>query len=580
MARSKNQSGNSWLSLARQHSINTVSAVRQREDFSGVDDRNPTLDFLFVQKCRFVSSHELELAPRNTSNILPWNTRVSTNSSVLVTSKKFLIATGASPIVPEHLQRAARKAGVAVHTYRSVLQPPRSEDDALESIWNMTATSTNGNFTKQIVIAGGGPTACELGQSLARLGGSTLNITIVAPELLPNEDVTLRRAAMQLLTNDEITLRLGSRVTDVSKGDDSVRHVELDNGRLFIPVDALLLCLGRSPGISLSTLNLEAANVQWNPDHGVEVHKASLRSKSAPHVYACGDCCDAVRNRRAAHAAWTGFHAARNTILPFWLQMGSKAVHPTVPGVTYTDPELASVGLSYVECVRRYGTNGFNCLNVSEEGMDRGDMERLERPVIGFVELRATKISGRVLGMTACGPAAAELVNEIGLVITSGLTVRDIARCIHSYPSHGYLMHRIALALATNNIYGLLSACGPLGSLLGGIGRLGWHVSSSAKSRRIWRRRQARSMREWEADGSRRAILISDSSDGVVQKDNLEAGNVQLLSYLEAYADESLLPGAMAVHHYRALLSDKQSWQSPGLLDMENMAGWVQRKPK
>jgi dihydrolipoamide dehydrogenase len=112
--------------------------------------------------------------------------------------------------------------------------------------------------------------------------------------------------------------------------------------------------------------------------------------------------------------------------------MGSQAVHHTVPGVIYTDPELASIGLSYIQCVQRYGTNGFDCLNVAEEGTDRGDMERLERPVIGFVELRVTKISGRVLGMTACGPAAAELVNELGLVITSGVTVRDMARSIHA----------------------------------------------------------------------------------------------------------------------------------------------------
>jgi hypothetical protein len=87
-------------------------------------------------------------------------------------------------------------------------------------------------------------------------------------------------------------------------------------------------------------------------------------------------------------------------------------------------------------------------------------------------------------------------------------------------------------------------------------------------------------MREWEAEGSKRAILISDSSDGVIQKDNLSTGNVRLLSYLEAYADESLLPDAKAFDHDRALSLDKQSWQSPGLLDMEKITGWLQRKPK
>lgn len=137
-------------------------------------------------------------------------------------------------------------------------------------------------------------------------------------------------------------------------------------------------------------------------------------------MFACGDCCDAVEERRAAHAAWTGFYAARNTVLPFWLRMGSHAVHPTVPAVIYTDPELACVGLSYTDCVRKYGTGGFDCLYVPEDGMDRADMERLERPVIGFVELRATKVSGKLLGMTACGPAAAKLANEVGLASRPG----------------------------------------------------------------------------------------------------------------------------------------------------------------
>lgn len=101
-----------------------------------------------------------------------------------------------------------------------------------------------------------------------------LNVTIVAPEILPDYDVTLRRAVMKILTNSGIKLRLGSRVTSAVCEKDSL--VELDNGRQHLPVDALLLCLGRSRETPLSTLNLDAAGVSWNTECGVKVHKASL----------------------------------------------------------------------------------------------------------------------------------------------------------------------------------------------------------------------------------------------------------------------------------------------------------------
>lgn len=518
-----------WLELAQQHSMDTVFAVRKREEPDGMTERNPNLDLMFVKDCRFVSPHSLELTPRNGSSI-PWQSNSSeSSSSVPVSSKQFLIATGASPIVPKHLQKFAEEAGVPVFTYRTMLQP--SSNNETESIWSILQSSNTAEV-KNLVVAGGGPSACELGQSLARLGRGLLNVTIVAPEILPDYDVTLRRAAMKILTNDGITLYLRSRVTNITREQDLIAQVELDNGQRELPVDVLLLCLGRSPEPSLSSLNLDAAGVKWNKTSGIEVYKSSLRSISASNVFACGDCCDQVQERRAAHAAWTGFHAARNTILPFWLRVGSQAVHPSAPAVIYTDPELACVGMSYSHCVRKFGRDGFACLRANEEGMDRADMERLERPIIGFVELRATKVTGKVLGMTACGPCAAELANEVGLCITSGLTVRDIALSIHSYPSHGYLLHRIALVLATSDVWGLLSACGPAGQLLGSLGRQLSRVSLALKPSKIWKKTSSDLEKIWEAEGSERSIILG-SSDGVVQRSDLEDEKAQLLSYLE-----------------------------------------------
>jgi pyruvate/2-oxoglutarate dehydrogenase complex dihydrolipoamide dehydrogenase (E3) component len=335
-------------------------------------------------------------------------------------------------------------------------------------------TNTNSTFTK-VVIVGGGATACELTQSLARVFArvcSDIEIHLVAPGLLVNDDMTLQDAAYQLLSAEKVVrFHLGNRVTSILPD----RSICLSNGTTIQHVDSLLLCVGRRP--CLDSLYLENAGVVYHQNHGVLVHSSSLRSVSSKHVFACGDCASAVNispnSRTATQAAWTGYHAASNALLPKLLTLGSKSVHTTVPRVVYTDPELASVGLSLSECIRRYGVRGFDRLLVREEGTDRADIDCMERPTagIGFVEIRATKIDGRVLGMTACGPTASEIANEMSVVIENRLTVRDVAKSLHSYPSYGYLLHRVALSMALNNIWGSLEACGPVGGLLARPGR-------------------------------------------------------------------------------------------------------------
>jgi hypothetical protein len=157
--------------------------------------------------------------------------------------------------------------------------------------------------------------------------------------------------------------------------------------------------------------------------------------------------------------------------------------------VIYTDPELVSVGLSREECERQYGVDGFDSISVSEENTDRADMESRERLTIGFVELRATKIYGKILGLTACGPSASELANEMSLAIVSGLTVRDVAKSLHSYPSHGYLMYRAALSLTMGSVWGSLEALGPVGGFLSNVGRfLSATVSTIKKRTRFLRK--------------------------------------------------------------------------------------------
>ena len=467
------KSTNQWLHLARAHSTAAVEAVRKRENSAPDAEKNPNLDIVFVQDCYFVSNRKIKLKGNQGETAM---------TSRVVSAKKIIIATGSSPLLPEVLKNAADRANIPYDTYRSLLRPsspstPPEEDDSFWNILNRVRSESyeGSRIPPKIVLIGGGATACELGQALGRIGGEDMEIIIVAPKMLPTEDYSLQEAAVTILARDNCRLRLGARVLDILKVEEDEGQSRglllLDDGET-VPVDRIIFCLGRTPEQSLASLNLENAGIAWMPDEGVMVN-TYLRSKTVGHVYAAGDCASAIypRDRRAIHAGWTGFHAVRNALIPWFLR--SPAVHPCVPRVVYTDPEMASAGQSHQECVERYGDGGFDHLRVNEEGMDRADMDRVERSIDGnFVELRAEKISGRIIGATACGPAASETINEVCLAIVNKMTVRDIARTLHSYPSHGYTLYRISMALATQSLSGLLSGCGPVGRCLSVMIRL------------------------------------------------------------------------------------------------------------
>ena len=475
---------------AQRHAAETVSKVKSRESPTAIVKYNPNLDLMLVSDCRFVSPCEIEVTfpyefySSSRSFELPQALKNST--SFVFSSKKFLIATGAGPVVPESLDVQAKKAQLPIYTYKTIY---RSSDDT-NSIWDLIINREN----PKILIAGGGATALEIGQSLARLRKENGNLTIsmVAPDILKGAraDDTLRKAATTIIENEGIKLHLGKYLLEILP-DKSTR---LSDGEILPPVDAVVMCVGREPNVE--SLQLEKAEVSYDKRLGIMV-KNNLRSRSNPRVYACGDCCSAVKgnHRTAIQAAWTGYHAAANTKIPSLLRIGFKNFyHKTVPSVIYTDPELVSVGLSKEECQQRYGIEGFDSITVFEENSDRSDMESRERITIGFVEIRATKIYGKILGFTACGPTASELANEMSLAIVSGLTVRDIAKSLHSYPSHGYLLYRAALSLTMRSVFGSLEALGPLGGILANVGRFVSSMAFMIKKRiRSVRRRIQRS---------------------------------------------------------------------------------------
>jgi len=552
-ANSKNNKDDSmgWWDTAGQHLTDTVEAVRNRENPQQMQEGNPNLQLVFCRDCRFVGPHSLQITTQrqstNSSTLLLTADNNNRTVTTVLTSRKFLICTGASPIIPEAWETQAAAANLPLWTYRSVLRPTRDANfwDWIQSSDQNASNKTN----KRLLIVGGGATACELGQSIARLAkaaGSNLrspvvvDIELVAPAILPDEDVTLQQSALKLLVRAGIKCHLGARATAIRPD----KSIVLSSGDTLPSFDGLLVCVGRSPAPSLDSLELDQAGVAWDPDQGVLVDEASLQSFTAPHVYAAGDCASVVtdRTRTAAHAAWTGFYAVRNTVLPWILRVGGDSIHSTVPRVIYTDPELACVGLTQRECIERFGAAGYDSLYVPEEGSDRADMERRERDTDAtFVELRATK-NGRIIGCTACGPTAAELANSMGIAITNRLTVRDVAQSIHSYPSHSYLLNRVALSMALSNVRGLLASCGPVGKALGNVVNLFGTASGLVRSavRLPSSRKKMRLRREWEARGASQFLYLQESN--VNASFATYSGDIQpvTVSFLTAFSNATL----------------------------------------
>lgn len=289
------------IRACREYVRDTVSLVRDREILRETEH----FEFKQTKSCKFVGKREIELTDATGSHQL--------------SAKKFIIATGAGPIIPERLQKAAQACDIPLATYRTLLHP-----DTNEEIWNVLEKKE----TKRIVVAGGGATACELIQSLANTR-SNLEILWVAPSILSDEDIILQQAAHDLLVN-QTTYHMGRLVGIEAKC--PVIQIAGFETRLLDPVDAVLLCIGRSP--ATNDLQLDSANVKLDASGRICV-RPDLRSVSNPHVYASGDCCLATpRHRSASQAAWTGFHAVRNLKFPF-LRFGSSFAR-NIPRVIYT----------------------------------------------------------------------------------------------------------------------------------------------------------------------------------------------------------------------------------------------------
>ena len=308
-----------------------------------------------------------------------------------VTFRQALVATGAAPAVPTI--------------------PGLSDVDYLTSdtVWGLS------DLPAELVIVGGGSIGCELGQAFARLG-SRVSVVEAAPRILPREDPLASAELARALIADGVDLYAGSGVARVKPTGPGSGVLHLESGRQ-IPFSSLLVAVGRAP--RTHDLGLAPAGVKVDA-RGFVIVDGLLRTTN-PRIWAAGDL---TGHPQFTHTA--GVHAslaASNAILG-----ARRTVDLTAePRVTFTDPEVAAVGL-WTERV----PPGLRLIDWSYSHVDRATAEGISG---GFVRLVVGKRS-HVLGGTVVGPRAGETLGELSLAIRRGLTTRDLAGVTHAYPTY------------------------------------------------------------------------------------------------------------------------------------------------
>jgi pyruvate/2-oxoglutarate dehydrogenase complex dihydrolipoamide dehydrogenase (E3) component len=284
---------------------------------------------------------------------------------------------------------------------------------------------------KRLLVIGGGPLGCELAQAFCRLGAKTI-IVQDAPLFLPKEE----RDAAQLLSDafgrDGLEVRLNT----------SVRQVRVDSGEIVVEmlsddytstvtVDAILTGVGRLPNVD--GMNLEAAGVEYDAVAGIHVDDF-LRTTNR-RVYAAGDVCLEHKHTHTADA--TARMVVRNALF-----LGRQRLSElTVPWCTFTDPEIAHVGL-YVREARARDLP-VKTFTVPMHDVDRAVTDAED---LGFVKIHVEERGDRILGATIVGRHAGEIINEITLAMVAGIGLGTLARVIHPYPTQAAAIQQAAEA--------------------------------------------------------------------------------------------------------------------------------------
>ncbi len=280
----------------------------------------------------------------------------------------------------------------------------------------------------RLVVIGGGSIGCEMAQTFRRLG-STVHLVDVAPRLLPRDEAAAANVVQGQFEQEGIHLYLGFEVQATEKtGHSKSVIIERKGERQKLIADEILVAVGRRP--NLEGLDLEAANVKYHK-RGVEINDRLQTSN--PRIFAAGDICASYQFTHAADAM------ARLCIQNALFFGRKKLSQLVMPWCTYTDPEVAHVGLT-PEAAEARGI-AIDSYHVELKEVDRAVLDGEDQ---GFAVVHTRKGSGKIAGATIVSAHAGESISEITLLMTKKLSLGSLADVIHCYPTQAEVLKRIA----------------------------------------------------------------------------------------------------------------------------------------
>lgn len=337
----------------------------------------------------------VEVLEGNARITSPWTVEVNGQT---LTTRAIVIATGASPAVPEI-------PGLAdVRYYTS------------DTIWSLTERP------ERLVVLGGGPIGCELSQAFARLGCQVTQVE--RGDLMQREDVDAAELVKAALLDDDVQILIQTEAVrcEVIAGVQRLVVRDKDGKETQLVFDALLCAVGRVP--RTEGFGLEALGIPISFRRTIETN-AQLQT-IYPNIYACGDVAGPYQfTHAAAHQAW---YASVNALFGDFKRF--KVDYSVIPWTTFTDPEVARVGLSESEAVAR----GI-AFEMTRYGLNDLDRAIADEAAHGFVKVLTVPGKDRILGVTIVGVHASDLLAEFVLAMKHGLGLNKILGTIHTYPT-------------------------------------------------------------------------------------------------------------------------------------------------
>ncbi|MBT5718491.1 MAG: FAD-dependent oxidoreductase [Gammaproteobacteria bacterium] len=315
-----------------------------------------------------------------------------------ITTRSIIVATGARPLVPPI--------------------PGLAEIDYLtsDSIWSLS------ELPKRLLVVGSGPIGCELAQAFSNLGAQVTQVDM-AERIMPREDAEVSEEVAKAFREQGIRLLTGHKLVKFGAGENGdYMEAEHRGETVTVEFDKVLLAIGRKANVE--GFGLENLNQALTGQGTIEVNE--YLQTSMPNVFACGDVAGPYQfTHMASFQAW---FASLNALLGGLYR--SKINYSVVPWATFTDPEVARVGLSETEAKKKKIS-----YELTRYEMDHHDRSLADGEAHGFIKVLTVPGKDKILGVTIVGHHAGEVIGEFVFAMTHGMGLKKISAVTHIYPT-------------------------------------------------------------------------------------------------------------------------------------------------